>query len=246
LRARNRLKIPFVRRVVWNIATLMLLGAAINLAVAWLCVLLHGYVVHEWSPHHNPRDEHPLVVILTDRFGHSIVSGCGRSGTLLARHGERVKSLPGQPWWPSEAVDPTSPPWPSYGVASGWPALAFSAWRTTNVIEASDQSRLYYDPVYHWGFAWGPRFPYRPAAGEVDEIPLVFPLRPIWSGFALNTMFYALAAFLFIRGACTMRRRSRRRHGLCVRCAYPLTGNVTGRCPECGRTHIDDRRRRSF
>jgi hypothetical protein len=29
-------------------------------------------------------------------------------------------------------------------------------------------------------------------------------------------------------------RRSRRKRGLCVSCGYDLTGNVSGRCPECG------------
>jgi len=30
-------------------------------------------------------------------------------------------------------------------------------------------------------------------------------------------------------------RRQRRAKGLCVRCGYDLTGNVSGVCPECGR-----------
>ena len=29
-------------------------------------------------------------------------------------------------------------------------------------------------------------------------------------------------------------REERRRRGLCVRCGYDLTGNVSGTCPECG------------
>ena len=36
----------------------------------------------------------------------------------------------------------------------------------------------------------------------------------------------------FIRGP--LRRRRRRRSGRCQRCGYDLTGNVSGRCPECG------------
>ena len=32
-----------------------------------------------------------------------------------------------------------------------------------------------------------------------------------------------------------LRRRFRHRRGLCVDCAYDLTGNVSGVCPECGR-----------
>ena len=31
-------------------------------------------------------------------------------------------------------------------------------------------------------------------------------------------------------------RRQRRAMGLCVRCGYDLTGNVSGVCPECGNT----------
>lgn len=37
----------------------------------------------------------------------------------------------------------------------------------------------------------------------------------------------------FIRGP--WRRRRHRKRGLCPRCGYDLTGNVSGTCPECGR-----------
>ncbi len=40
---------------------------------------------------------------------------------------------------------------------------------------------------------------------------------------------YPLSAF--IRGP--LRRRGRRRRGLCLGCGYDLTGNVSGLCPEC-------------
>ncbi len=39
-------------------------------------------------------------------------------------------------------------------------------------------------------------------------------------------------------------RRKRRRQGLCLTCAYNLTGNVSGVCPECGTdvgTHPEER-----
>ena len=39
-------------------------------------------------------------------------------------------------------------------------------------------------------------------------------------------------AINFRRGP--LRRWRRRRKGLCLKCGYDLTGNVTGRCPECG------------
>jgi len=38
--------------------------------------------------------------------------------------------------------------------------------------------------------------------------------------------------FAFIRGP--VRRWRRQRKGLCRKCGYDLTGNVSGVCPECG------------
>jgi hypothetical protein len=42
----------------------------------------------------------------------------------------------------------------------------------------------------------------------------------------------AYPAVAFIHGP--FRRYRRRRKGLCIKCAYDLTGNVSGTCPECG------------
>ncbi len=59
-------------------------------------------------------------------------------------------------------------------------------------------------------------------------VPMVIML-PVWmtiSGLA------AYPAVTLIRGPlCRWRRR---RRGLCTRCGYDLTGNASGRCPECG------------
>ena len=49
----------------------------------------------------------------------------------------------------------------------------------------------------------------------------------------------AYPAVAFVRGP--LRRRRRRRRGLCVRCAYDLTGNKSGVCPECGQAVSDAR-----
>ena len=53
---------------------------------------------------------------------------------------------------------------------------------------------------------------------------------PFWLPFFL---FAAYPAVAFIRGP--LRRWHRRRRGLCINCAYNLTGNVSGVCPECGK-----------
>ena len=51
----------------------------------------------------------------------------------------------------------------------------------------------------------------------------------LWVPFALFSTYPFIA---FIRGP--LRRWRRRRRGLCLKCGYDLTGNVTGICPECG------------
>ncbi len=45
-------------------------------------------------------------------------------------------------------------------------------------------------------------------------------------------LFAAYPIWAFVRGP--WRRRRRKAKGLCIRCGYDLTGNVTGVCSECG------------
>ena len=48
---------------------------------------------------------------------------------------------------------------------------------------------------------------------------------------------------LLVLGRPALRRIYRRRHNLCVKCGYDLTGNVSGRCSECGTALAVDRSR---
>ena len=52
---------------------------------------------------------------------------------------------------------------------------------------------------------------------------------PMWALFVVLALYPAWA---FLRGP--VRRHRRRRKNLCLHCAYDLTGNVSGICPECG------------
>ena len=54
---------------------------------------------------------------------------------------------------------------------------------------------------------------------------------PFWIPFLVFGIYPAIA---FVRGP--LRRWHRRRKGLCVKCGYDLTGNISGVCPECGTT----------
>ena len=68
----------------------------------------------------------------------------------------------------------------------------------------------------------------------------LLPLRPIWPGFAINTVFYAVVLWLLFALGGTpfaLRRRRRIKRGLCPKCAYDLRGIESSACPECGCLH---------
>jgi predicted RNA-binding Zn-ribbon protein involved in translation (DUF1610 family) len=89
-------------------------------------------------------------------------------------------------------------------------------------------------PPYPRSPLWPTRFEWRTRGGTSDcwdctGVPFTTVV-PLWS-FAL----------LFMIGAgiwplVALRRVRRRRKGRCSQCGYDLTGNVSGRCPECGST----------
>ena len=69
---------------------------------------------------------------------------------------------------------------------------------------------------------------------RVAGLPFVLPLRPIWLGFAINTIFYAALLWLLTLGPFTARRMIRRKRGRCLKCGYDLRGADHEACPECG------------
>ncbi len=63
------------------------------------------------------------------------------------------------------------------------------------------------------------------------------PLRPVWPGFAINTVLYAAMLWLLTLGTFTARRFFRRKRGHCIKCGYDLRGTSGGGgavCSECG------------
>jgi hypothetical protein len=65
------------------------------------------------------------------------------------------------------------------------------------------------------------------------EIRRSFPLLPIWPGFAINTIFYAAILWLLFAFPFMIRRRRRIKRGLCPACAYPVGDSAV--CTECGK-----------
>ena len=59
------------------------------------------------------------------------------------------------------------------------------------------------------------------------------PTRPIWPGFAINTVFYAAILWGLFAAPFALRRRLRIKRGQCPACAYPVGSSDV--CTECGK-----------
>jgi len=58
------------------------------------------------------------------------------------------------------------------------------------------------------------------------------PVRPLWAGFAVNTVLFAAILALPLAAMALTRRVRRVRAGRCPRCGYDVSGLIA--CPECG------------
>jgi hypothetical protein len=97
-----------------------------------------------------------------------------------------------------------------YENASGWPTLAtYSREESTHQCE----TRTAY-------------------AIRVQDFTL--PLRPIWPGFAINTIFYAAVLWIVFAVPAKLRKWRRIKRGQCASCGYSLRDIMTEKCPECG------------
>jgi len=124
--------------------------------------------------------------------------------------------------------------------ARGWPMWAMYYRFRSDMRESS----LDYGYEIHWQSA------------DDGLQALRFPLRPIFPGFIINTLFYTAIWFGIFFGVATLRRFVRKKRGRCVKCGYDLRGqrsavrdqNENGHedaaltsdlrsdagCPECG------------
>jgi hypothetical protein len=127
-------------------------------------------------------------------------------------------------WGRSHRVmtDPSIPRCEGIEDARGWPCLAL--WCSLPQT----------DPVPTVANASPPEggIPLSPAGTSPNSFRSL-PFFPIWPGFAINTLTYAVLWCVALSLA-RLRLTARSRRGQCRTCGYDLAGLPTDRCPECG------------
>lgn len=208
------------RRAVIRVMSFLLLGAIVNVAVAWACALWAFddssiRSINEWPDAEGGDRERLLANHYQGREGWRTVVGdydgfgvARRSFIQLSSDG--VYSSDGQP----DLVR----------IEAGWPmpALTGSFWTMGSRLNSRIQQsipipiRLVYPSN---------------TRATADDCTLV-PILPLWPGFAINTLLYAATLWLLFAGPFALRRAIRRRRGLCIACGYPIGSSPV--CTECG------------
>ena len=229
-----------VRRHLFIVAVFLLAGAVVNVAVAWGCVALKPCTtVHNttmrWSswttrwPNETLTPEE--VAAVWRRFARpslrSVLSASDYDG--IRRHGFGLTSrcisnsflhdMLGR----VTGVNAGASTHFIWMVEAGWPARCFR--RGWDVIPVQAAPRVV--------ALDGPLLLVPQSAGVASRTGDALQYRPLWPGFAINTLFYATTLWLLIGGPFALRRFVRMKRGLCPKCAYPMGESAV--CSECGK-----------
>jgi len=234
-----------VKRWVFTIVLFLLLGAVATVAIAWTVTCL------PYSPSSKVRDEPPFGLFLTFNADVPITR------TRCSYHAEyRLKPsftlrrpcpyvLSGDeldlvaPSWSivhdRERLYEMAPPrlqrsWIAsiQEQAAGWPCLAL---RGTHYFDPSTGND---NKTAQHRFAYRRSCIFLPTWLRPDETLYSLPIEPIFPGFLINAVLYAIVLWMLLCGPFALRRLIRRKRGCCPKCGYDLRGELGGGCSECG------------
>ena len=230
-----------MKRRLTKLVVFLLLGAVVNVGVAWACAVSMVSGMSDAQERVGGSMDGPdyrLWIIYEHRAP-------GRVRILsywqgLAEGGGTLSP------WPDDPAEPLVPGWapflsPSYeppvhafhhyvAQTFGWPCL--SMWGAVK-ISRQYQWRPGSKPTVSTVFAL--ELDPDKADDPNDHWDLrLLPLHPHWPGFVVNTIFFAAILWLLTLGPFTARRFIRRKRGLCIKCGYDLRGAEHEVCPECG------------
>ena len=231
-----------MRRITIALVFLLLLGAIVNIAVAWGLGCFAKYQTSAASYEAMTTDPIRLDPVSGDRIGPP-----GISILRYSSFGAERVVITWTPW--TMVDDPVHRPaieqvWPRWGplsritprevfdstpahqlgyAARGWPML--SMWCEFEHGHGRPRGGIFLH-ISH-------------TPGTFITTEHILPLRPSCRGFAINTIIYAAALWLvFVAAPMGARRTVRRRRGACIHCGYDLRGHpapaMSARCPECG------------
>ena len=221
-----------MKRRLFKLVLFLLLGAVVNVAVAWGCAMILAEQTHNWNLRSGAarlEDDYVWLVYRKDRPGYFGIESYvwlivmeederwDELGTLI----ENWSRIP-------DRNDPSGEPRNWEESASGWPVA--SMWSRLTEL----------DPL-HWV-----DLPNNPRVLPRDKLERgwlldwsflqtqsILPNGVIWPGFAINTLFYSIMLWLLIAGPFVFRWLIRLRCGLCPNCAYPIGESAV--CTECGK-----------
>ncbi len=216
-----------MRRRLLVAAICLIAGAVMSVAVAWGC----AFLLEVWTS----GDKETASVSKDGQTWQVMTfSGPGALSVFSIRSGMRFPGAKGSGEKDPSALIPSwtpflnpAPPFAS-GVQGyeyrraegrGWPMLGL--WYETSRGGGSTVTGGGI-PVGEWP----------PGSLRPTPILKVLPLRPVWPGFAVNTVFYAVVLWLLIPGPFVLRRLIRMKRSQCLKCGYPLGESDV--CSECG------------
>ena len=205
-----------MKRWALRIFVLLLLGAIVNVAVAWACTV----VAQEESGIVRKPDRGERVSVNRFLPAPYFVHGLPGDGTMVAFGYREITTLAYA--YAAKGDPPRSPP--KYlavsNIEAGWPirSLRRTAFgpRSDDAVSATLSNAMWQFPSVH----------------SRAENRSFLPSNPIWPGFAINTVFYAVGLWLLFAAPFALRRRRRIKRGLCPKCAYPVGTSTV--CTECG------------
>ncbi len=205
-----------------RILVVLLIGAIVNVAVAWMVVVHHVPVSRDIEPlYRNPYDEQ-FVTFVTTRFAYEIVESTDLDTATSDQSAFFTKPFRDRVWWSATHDGKRA----AHQCRAGWPMMAVTAWQTADLV--SDQWGMFQHEgakELHWGVEWKDA----PPRGIQ---PVVLPFCPIWPGFFLNTLVYAVPVAVLFLAIGAIRRLIRLRRNQCPACGYPRGTSPV--CTECG------------
>ena len=217
-----------MKRRLLIIAICLLLGAVVNVAVAWGLAFSIRYDSRMDGPTKlvggglSAPDAPCWAFFRVERFGSAGISAKNVSDIQALVPGWEYQSTH-VPTWSRVQTRPVAGADRTRRLiedARGWPSLTLSCAYTSVVA------------VPGFSVVDGIEVKAHPDPNRATIRSISLPLRPIWPGFAINTIFYAAILWLLIPGPFALRRFLRVRRGLCLKCAYPMGGSAV--CSECG------------